>query len=437
MKKYIFTVLLFLVSLSFLSAQVTLDYYLPKGIKYDSKVPTPKEFLGYEVGEWHVGHDQLVYYMRAVAAASDRVTIKTFARSYEGRPLVLLTITSPENQKRIDEIQREHVQLTDPNASKDLNVDNMPVVLYQGYSIHGNEASGSNAALLYAYYLAAAQGDAIEERLKNTVILLDPSFNPDGMNRFASWVNTHKSYHPVADGNEREYNEAWPRGRTNHYWFDLNRDWLLTQHPESQGRIHNFHTWKPNVLTDHHEMGTNNTFFFQPGVPSRTHPITPLRNQELTGEIAKYHAKGLDKIGSLYYTKENFDDFYYGKGSTYPDVQGAIGILFEQASSRGHYQESVHGVLTFPFTVRNQFVTSLTTLEAGYNLRKELLSWQREFYTSAMDEAGQDNLKAYVFGDQYDKTRTAHFIELLLRHRIKIYKANSDIIANGQSFKKG
>jgi len=421
--------------LGFITAQTTLDYYLPKGIKYDPKVPTPKEFLGYEVGDWHVGHDQLVYYMRAVADASERVTIKTFARTYEGRPLVLLTITSPENHKQIDKIKREHVQLTDPNKSKDLDIENMPVVLYQGYSIHGNEASGSNAALLYAYYLAAAQGDKVEDRLKNTVILLDPSFNPDGMNRFASWVNTHKSHTMVSDPNEREYNEVWPRGRTNHYWFDLNRDWLLTQHPESKGRIHNFHTWKPNVLTDHHEMGTNNTFFFQPGVPSRTHPITPLKNQELTGKIAEFHAKGLDQIGSLYYTKENFDDFYYGKGSTYPDVQGAIGILFEQASSRGHYQESAHGVLTFPFTIRNQFTASLTTLEAGYNLREELLSWQREFYTSAMDEVKKDNLKAYVFGDKYDKTRTGHFIELLLRHRIEIYKAKGDVKSEGKEFK--
>ncbi len=436
MKKYIFTAVLLLANLSFLSAQASLDYYLPKGIKYDSKVPTPKEILGYEVGEWHVSHDQLVYYMQAVANASERVTLQTFARTYENRPLVLLTITAPENHKQIEKIQREHVQLTDPTKSKDLNTEKMPVVLYQGYSIHGNEASGSNAALLYAYYLAAAQGDDIEERLKNTVILLDPSFNPDGLNRFSSWVNTHKSHTMVSDPNEREYDEAWPRGRTNHYWFDLNRDWLLTQHPESQGRINNFHKWKPNVLTDHHEMGTNNTFFFQPGVPSRTHPITPLKNQELTGKIAEFHAKGLDKIGSLYYTKENFDDFYYGKGSTYPDVHGAVGILFEQASSRGHYQESAHGVLTFPFTIRNQFTTSLTTLEAGFQLRKELLDWQREFYTSAINEAKSDNLKAYAFGDKYDKTRTAHFIELLLRHQIQIYKAKDDVMGNGKSFSK-
>ncbi len=419
-----------------LQAQADLSYYLPQNVTYNKNIPTPKDVLGYEVGEWHVGHDQLVYYMQAVAKASDRVTIKTFARTYENRPLVVLTITSPDNHKNLESIRTKHVQLTDSKQSKKLNTDKMPVVIYQGYSIHGNEASGTNAALLYAYYLAAAEGKDIEKKLENTVVLLDPCFNPDGLNRFASWVNTHKSDTPVADPNDREYTEAWPRGRTNHYWFDLNRDWLLTQHPESQGRIRNFHEWKPNVLTDHHEMGTNSTFFFQPGVPSRTHPITPKRNQELTGKIGEYHAKHLDKIGSLYYTKESFDDFYYGKGSTYPDVNGAIGILFEQASSRGHIQESVHGLLTFPFTVRNQFTTSLSTFEAANGLKKELLDWQRTFYTTASDEAKADEVKGYVFGDAFDKARTAHFIELLQRHEVRIYKNNKSITKNGQTFSK-
>ena len=159
-------------------------------------------------------------------------------------------------------------------------------------------------------------------------------------------------------------------GRTNHYWFDMNRDWLPVQLPESQARIKTYHEWYPNILTDHHEMGTNSTFFFQPGIPSRTNPLTPGRNQELTGEIGKYHAKDLNKIGSLYYSKENFDDFYYGKGSTFPDINGGIGILFEQASSRGHAQESDNGILTFPFTIRNQFTAALSTLEGSNRIAR-------------------------------------------------------------------
>ncbi|NDK19005.1 MAG: zinc carboxypeptidase, partial [Zetaproteobacteria bacterium] len=131
----------------------------------------------------------------------------------------------------------------------------------------------------------------------------------------------------------------------NHYWFDMNRDWLVTQLPESKARISTFQSWFPNVLTDHHEMQTDGTYFFQPGIQSRTHPLTPKMNQDLTKKIAAFHAKAMDKIGSLYYSEESFDDFYYGKGSTYPDINGGIGILFEQASSRGHAQESVNGIL--------------------------------------------------------------------------------------------
>ncbi len=339
-------------------AKASMEYYLPQDVEYDESIPTPQEVLGMTPGEWHVRHDQLLQYMRAVAEASDRVTLHKFGKTYENRDLVYLTITDPDNHDDIEDIRQEHVALTDPNTSGDLNTEDMPIVLYMGYSIHGDESSGSNASLLMAYYMAAAQGEEIEQKLQNSVVLLDPSLNPDGLNRFASWANTHKSQNEVSDPNSLELNQRWPSARTNHYWFDLNRDWMLVQHPESQGRIDNFHKWKPNILTDHHEMGTNSTFFFQPGIQSRTHPITPDKNQQLTQAIADYHAEKLDNNQRLYYSRESFDDFYYGKGSTYPDVNGSIGILFEQASSRGHAQESEHGVLKFPFTIKNQFLTS-------------------------------------------------------------------------------
>src|SRR5690606_22163379 len=206
-------------------------------------------------------------------------------------------------------IRTQHLALTEA-GSENLDTADMPIVVNQGFSIHGNEASGSNAAILAAYYLAAAEGPEIEELLNNTVILFDPAFNPDGLQRFASWVNTNKSANINTDPQDREYAETWPGGRTNHYWFDMNRDWLPVQLPESRARIETFHKWYPNILTDHHEMGSNSSFFFQPGIPSRTHPLTPQLNQELTKEIGNYHAAALDGIGSLYFTEENYDDFY-------------------------------------------------------------------------------------------------------------------------------
>lgn len=415
-----------------------LSYYLPTGVTYDPSVPKPKEVIYHEVGEWHVTHDRLVNYMKALAAAAPhRIKLETMGLTYEGRPQVLLIITAKKNHDNLEQIRKQHVQLTDPANAGSLNTDNMPIVVWIGHSIHGNEPSGANAALLTAYHLAAAQGPEIEDLLNNEVILFDPSFNPDGLQRFSTWVNQHKSKNLVSDPNSREFSEVWPGGRFNHYWFDLNRDWLPAVHVESQNRLKWFHLWKPNILTDHHEQGSNATFFFQPGVPSRVNPITPLKNQELTGKLAKFHAQYLDKIGSLYFTKENYDDFYYGKGSTYPDVNGAIGILFEQASSRGHAQQTSNGVLRFPFTIRNQFTTALSTMEGARQLRKEFLNWQRDFYKTAMTEAAAAPVKGFVFGSEKDKTKSALFAEMLLRHQIEVYALNTDLSADGVNFTKG
>jgi hypothetical protein len=415
-----------------------LSYYLPDSVQYNPSVPKPKEVIYHNVGEYHITHDRLVNYMQALAkAAPDRIKLENMGFTYEGRPQVLLIITSPKNHQNLEQIRQQHVALTDPSKSVAINTENMPVVLYIGHSIHGNEPSGANASLLSAYYLAAAQGRQINDLLDGAVILLDPSFNPDGLQRFSTWVNQHKSKNLVTDANSREFNEVWPGGRYNHYWFDLNRDWLPAQHVESQNRLKWFHQWKPNILTDHHEQGSNATFFFQPGVPSRVNPLTPLKNQELTGKIAKFHAQFLDRIGSLYFTKENYDDFYYGKGSTYPDVNGAIGILFEQASSRGHAQQTTNGVLRFPFTIKNQFTTTLSTLEAAKSLRKELLDWQREFYRTALTDAASFATKGYVFGDANDIAKTEIFVTMLRRHQIEVYNLDNNIKADGTDFKKG
>lgn len=409
-----------------------LSYYLPKGFTYNPAVPTPKQVLGYEVGEWHVTHDQLVTYMKAVAAASDRVKFKETGRSYEKRPQVLLTITSPTNLSKLDQIKAERAKLRIPGAV--VNIQSMPVVMFMGYSVHGNEPSGANAALVAAYHFAAA--NEIASDLENIVMLLDPAINPDGLNRFASWVNSHKAYVMNGDPSQRELNEAWPRGRTNHYWFDLNRDWLPVQHPESRNRVRVFQSWLPNIHLDFHEMGTNSTFFFQPGVPSRVHPLTPKKNFELTEKIGNYHAKALDQIGSLYYNQENYDDFYYGKGSTYPDVQGSIGILFEQASSRGHLQESSNGMLSFPFTIRNQFTANLSSYQAAKEMRVELNQWMKDFYNEIKKETSSDVNKAYIFGAKEDEARSFHLADLILQHDIKVFALKEDITVNGKQFKK-
>jgi len=436
MKNFIYTMLFLFIPVAGV-AQVNLDYYLPDNVTYNQDIPTPEEVIGHEVGEWHVTHDKLVQYMYALADASNRVTIEEYARSYEDRPLLLLTITSSENHANIGTIKQNQQALTNPDASGSLDIENMPVIVTLGHSVHGNEPSGANASMLAAYHFTAATGNDMEAMLENAVILLDPSFNPDGLNRFATWVNIHKSATTVTDPNSREFDEVWPGGRTNHYWFDLNRDWMPVQHPESRGRVAKFHEWRPNVITDQHEMGTNSTYFFQPGIPSRTNPLTPQINQDLTAAIAEYHARALDGIKSLYYSKESFDDFYYGKGSSYPDVFGTVGILFEQGSSRGHAQESVNGIVEFPFTIRNQFYTSLSTMDAAVALRTDLHEYRRSYYADMQEEASESDIKAYLVGDRYDSGRNYHLADLLAHHNVDIYELAENIEANGQQFESG
>ena len=418
---------------SYLSAQtqVDLSYYLPQNIEFNSAIPKPSEVIHFTPGNQHVSHDRLVQYMYALADASPRIHIENRGFTYENRPLILLTITSEKNHENLAEIKNNRNLLI--NGKSDVDISEVPVVINQGYSVHGNEPSGSNAALVYAYYLAAAEGEEIQDFLNHTIILLDPCFNPDGLQRFASWVNTNKSEFLNPDANDREFSETWPRGRTNHYWFDLNRDWLPVQHPSSQTRIKTFHEWKPNVLTDHHEMYPNSTFFFQPGIPERTHPLTPQKNQELTQKIANFHAASLDEAGSFYYTKESFDDFYYGKGSTFPDIHGSVGILFEQASSRGHVQETDFGNLSFPFTVKNQFLTSLSTLKASVDLRENLLNYQRDFYKNSIENAEDD---AYLIAKKNDPFLVNELGKILQQHQIKIHRPSDDVTIKGNVFPK-
>ena len=407
-----------------LNSQTDLNYYFGNTNNFSESIPKPSEVIGHEVGEWHVTHDKLVQYMYALANASKRITIKETGKTYENRPLLILKVSSEENIKNLDLIRNNHLKIS--NGAKKSDFENMPAIIYQGYSVHGNEASAANAALLGLYYLAASNDTETLKILNNTVILFDPCLNPDGLQRFATWVNSNKNLVPNPDNSDREFSEVWPGGRTNHYWFDLNRDWLPVQLPESQARIKTFTEWLPNIVTDHHEMGTNSTFFFQPGIPSRVNPLIPNLNQELTEKIAKYHADYLDKIGSLYYSKEDYDDFYFGKGSTYPDVNGSIGILFEQGSSRGHIQNSQNGILTFPFAIKNQLTTTLSTLKAASSLKNELLAYMNAFYVNNFNESTKLKYKGIGFGNNHDKTSSYQLAKILKAHKIDIFETDGE-----------
>lgn len=419
----------------FINAQVTFDYYLPKDVIYNKSIITPSQFTGHEVGEWHLSHDKLYSYITELAKISDRAIWEEYGKSHENRPLGQLIISSPENIKNIESLRQEHLRLCDPSVSGNSDINKMPLFVKLGYGIHGNESSSQNSSVIVAYYLIAGEGEKINEILRNTVILIDPSLNPDGMQRHSSWVNFTKSMNNNPDPDSWEFYETWPGGRTNHYWFDLNRDYIFLQHPETKGRIAAFYRWRPNIVTDHHEMDAGSTFFFQPGIRKRDNPLTPESIHVLTAEIGSYHEKYLNSIGSLYYTEESFDDFYVGKGSSYPDIHGSVGILFEQAGVRGHLRNTSGGQISFPFAIRNQFTVSMSTLEAGLSMRRKLLECQRDFYKDAETRADKHPVKAYVFTEPSDKGRLCEFITVLRQHQIRVYRLARDYSKNGVSYK--
>ena len=413
------------------------DYFLENNGPYNENIQSPEEFLGYEIGFEHTRHDLIIAYLNYLSNASKKAEIIKYGESHEGRDLIMLTVSSTNNLSNLDKIKQEHLKYTVPKSNLEVN-KNLPVIINLGYGVHGNEPSSAEAAILAAYTLVASENIKIKRLIENSVVFIDPTINPDGRDRHSQWANQYKSINLVADSNDAEHNEMWPKGRTNHYWFDLNRDWLLAINPESRGKLKWYHSWYPNVVTDFHEMGTNSNYFFEPMKRNASlKPLIPNENYSVLSPIfAEYYVKALDSIGSFYYTKESFDETYPGYGSSYPDVQGAVAILFEQASSRGHLQETNYGTMSFGFTIRNQYLSSIATVEAAVDNKDLLRDYQRRFFNSSVNEFKDEKIKAYEFGDMYDQNRNKAFIDKLLMHKIKVYNSKGKFVVpvnQGQS----
>ena len=408
------------------------DYYYSKYAPFNENIKTPEEFLGYPIGEMHTRHDLIVSYMEYLSDISDKAQVFYYGNTYEKRKLLILAISSTEKISTLEEIREKHISYIDPdhpNYNSEAKPSDFPVIINLGYGVHGNEPSSSEAALLTAYTLVSSQSDEIKNYLSQSVILLDPTINPDGRDRHTHWANTYKGSPLVDDPQDAEHNEYWPGGRTNHYWFDLNRDWYLAIHPESRGKLKWYHTWQPNVTTDFHEMGSNSTYFFVPFKPNGSlNPVIPKENYNYFNFLfGSYYARALDEIGTLYFTREVYDRTYPGYGSSYPDYLGGIGILFEQASSRGHKQKTQFGEITFPFTIRNQYISGMTTVMASVENKESLQDYQGKFFKSAITEANQKKIKGYTFDLGKDRNKTKAFIDKLKIHDIKVLR-------NGKKF---
>ncbi len=422
-----------LVSLSPAHAQNS--YYFPTAQQFDDKVPSPQQFLGYEIGSHYTRHDQLVAYFNELARVSDRVKVEVIGKSYEQRPLLLVTITSARNHARSAEIAAQRQALIDP--SQPLPGVDAPAVAWLGYSVHGNETSSGEAAMLTAYYLAANQDAETARWLDHAVVVIDPAQNPDGRDRAANWHNGWGSRPASADPADKEHVEPFPSGRVNHYFTDLNRDWLALAQADSWPKVAQFHRWYPNIQIDFHEMGKDSTYYFEPSPKSMESPLLPKSSYEANKWLARFHAKALDDLGSLYYTGENFDNFSPIYGSTYPDFHGAVGVTVEQASSRGLVQESVNGPLHFNFTIRNQVATGLASVHAVVEDRDRLFALQKEFFRSALKQAAAYPVHDWVFGDAADATLTRQLLAVLLQHRIEVHALGRDVEVDGKRFLAG
>ncbi|MGH9361234.1 MAG: M14 family zinc carboxypeptidase, partial [Thermoanaerobaculia bacterium] len=296
-------------------------------------VPSPAELLGYPLGTRFTHWDRIVEALAAIDRASDRVTMWEYGRTYEGRPLQLLAISTPANLARLEAIRQERLRLADPQAlaaeERERLLRELPVVVWLAYGVHGNESSSAEAAMATAWVLASAGGETAE-LLRDAVVLIDPLSNPDGRERYVHAYEQRAGSRPNPDPAAAEHFEPWPGGRQNHYLLDLNRDWAWASQQETRHRIAAYRQWEPQVYVDFHEMGSESTYFF----PPTAEPIHPRIDRALVSWLDTFgraNAQAFEQQGWIYYTGENFDLFYPGYGDSYPSLRGAVGMTYEMA----------------------------------------------------------------------------------------------------------
>jgi len=401
--------------------------------EFDPNIPTLTETVGHAPGTRITSPSEAQAYLRAlVNAAPDRAKLVEYARSWEGRPLHYVVLTSPENMARLDAIQAD---LANVSAGRASNGDALPVT-WLAYSVHGNEISPADAALMTAYHLLAAQSDArVEQILSETIVILDPMQNPDGRAHFVSNFRRALGIQPIADRQAAEHDEPWPSGRVNHYMFDLNRDWFTLSQPETRGKVSAMLSWSPVVVVDVHEMGGDATYFFSPAA----RPINPnitAAQRRLYEVIGRNNAAWFDRMREPYYTREIFDLFYPGYGDTWNAHQGAIGSTYEQGSPRGLVWERRDGSdLTYADAVRNQFVASIGTVEAVAQNADRFLSEYAQYRSgNANGAAGRGT---YVIDLSEQRWNAEALGRRLAAQGITVLRRNGPASACGTNYPSG
>lgn len=413
------------------------------GAVYDETVPTIEQELGFNVGEQITTGSEMLSYLRALEqAAPDRISIHEYGKTWQGRPLVYAVIGKADHLKQLETFKKNIKSLADPRQTSQSQaqniIENTPAFVWLQYSVHGNEISGTDAAMMLAYHLLAVENDEIVDNiLDNTIVFIDPLQNPDGRARFVSRYYATVGLEHSSDRFSAEHNEPWPRGRTNHYLFDLNRDWLAITQPETKHKIALINEYTPQVIVDVHEMGGDQSYYFAPAAE----PFNPYLSEAQIANmntIGRNHAKHFDALGFDYFTREIFDAFYPGYGDSWPAFYGASASTYEVGSARGHKFQKKNGqLLTFWDTVQQQFVASLSTAEGAAKIRKKLLNDFYEYQLSSIAAGKKSKQRYYILPAQNNREGTHRLATLMAEHGVEVSEAQTDFKACGTEYSNG
>ncbi len=419
------------------------DFAFWPNANYDPAVPTFQSVLGYAPGEritW--SHNVRRYFDALAAYAPDRVRIVDYATSWEGRGLFYAVVTSADNLANLDTIKANMQRLRDPRVTSAVDaasiIETQPAVTWLSYSVHGNEISPSESAMLTAYHLLAARNDdRVPAILSDTVVVIDPLQNPDGRDRFIHRFEIAEGLEPSGDRISAEHNEPWPSGRTNHYLFDMNRDWFIRTQPETRGRADAILEFLPVAFVDSHEMTPDNTYYFAP----EADPYNPHLAQDQRDSLQLFgrtNAGWFDRFGIDYFTREVYDALYPGYGASWPLFFGSIAMTYEQASTRGlRYRQYDGVVVEYRDTIRNNLVTSLGTAETVAVNRKKFLEDFYAYQVSAIDEGRREDIRAYVIPTQTNQPGANKLAGLLVQQGVEVKRADERFAACGTDYDSG
>jgi hypothetical protein len=420
------------------------EYDMWPNTQYNTNIPTHSQVLGYKVGERITNYADMLRFFEALeTAAPERIKLFEYGKTWEGRKLIYVAIGAPELISDLDGFAKNMQKLSDPRVinkqqANDLKAT-LPSSVWLEYGVHGNEISSTDAAMMTAYHLLAAPDEATNKKiLNNTIVFIDPLQNPDGRTRFTQ--NYYATVGLVHSGDRIsiEQNEPWPRGRTNHYLFDMNRDWLAITQPETAGRVKILNHYRPLVVVDLHEMGGDASYFFAPSAQ----PYNPYMTQnqiDNIGLIGRNHGKHFDSFGFDYYTREVFDAFYPGYGDSWPIYYGASASTYEVGSSRGMaFQKNNGELLTYKDTVHKHFVASISTAEGVADNHAKLL---KDFYQYQLDAiaSGKADKKerVYLLPTQQDRAGAHKLATLMARHGVEVNQTSESFKACGKDYSAG